>query len=258
MSLYLGNQKIQNMSVGTRALGINDTGINSETTTEFNGILKGENGKITTAVSGTDYLAPDALNSLGDLANKDKVGLADLDTDVNQKLESELTINDINTAIENGTINISSTTDPPLDKMLVNKKYVDKKTLPNVSTENNGSVLGVKNGAWAITEPPAKVYAGSYTGDGSASRDITLEFAPKVMFILIPLTNAMSSSLPEEQKLYTLINGMTYALHSLPNNSSPNKISLSHNNFQIIGSSDSSAYKDGNQTGKVYKYVLLA
>lgn len=127
-----------------------------------------------------------------------------------------------------------------------------------VSTADNGKVLSVVNGVWAAATMPSGVYAGSYTGDGSASRDITLEFAPKVMFILIPITNAMSSSLPEEQKLYTLINGMTYALHSLPNGSSPNKISLSHNNFQIIGSSDSSAYKDGNQTGKVYNYILLA
>ena len=127
-----------------------------------------------------------------------------------------------------------------------------------VSTADNGKVLSVVNGVWAAATMPSGVYAGSYTGDGSASRDITLEFAPKVMFILIPLTNAMSSSLPEEQKLYTLINGMTYALHSLPNGSNPNTISLSHNNFQIIGSSDSNVYKDGNQNGKVYNYVLLA
>lgn len=127
-----------------------------------------------------------------------------------------------------------------------------------VSTADNGKVLSVVNGAWAAATMPSGVYAGSYTGDGSASRDITLEFAPKVMFILIPITNAMSSSLPEEQKLYTLINGMTYALHSLPNGSNPNTISLSHNNFQIIGSSDSNVYKDGNQKGKVYNYVLLA
>ena len=127
-----------------------------------------------------------------------------------------------------------------------------------VSATDNGKVLSVVNGVWAAATMPSGVYAGSYTGDGSTSRDITLEFAPKVMFILIPLKNTVSSSLPEEQKLYTLINGMTYALHSLPNGKDVNKISLSNNNFQIIGSSDSSAYKDGNQEGKVYNYVLLA
>lgn len=251
MSLYLGNQKIQNMSVGTRALGINDTGINSETTTEFNGILKGENGKITTAVSGTDYLAPDALNNLGDLSTKDKVGLADLDTDVNQKLDSGLTINDINTAIENGTINISSTTDPPLDKMLVNKKYVDKKTLPNVSTENNGSVLGVENGTWAITEPPAKVYAGSYTGNGTKSRNITLEFAPKVMFILIETSSFTGSGL----KQYIFMNGVEQEISSI---NGTGKISLSNNELIYTNSAKDDTTKVGNETGKVYNYVLLA
>ena len=251
MSLYLGNQKIQNMSVGTRALGINDTGINSETTTEFNGILKGENGKITTAVSGTDYLAPDALNNLGDLSTKDKVGLADLDTDVNQKLDSGLTINDINTAIENGTINISSTTDPPLDKMLVNKKYVDKKTLPNVSTENNGSVLGVENGTWAITEPPAKVYAGSYTGNGTKSRNITLEFAPKVMFILIEISSFTGSGL----KQYIFMNGVEQEISAINGTS---KISLSNNELIYTNSAKDDTTKVGNETGKVYNYVLLA
>lgn len=251
MSLYLGNQKIQNMSVGTRALGINDTGINSEITTEFNGILKGENGKITTAVSGTDYLAPDALNNLGDLSTKDKVGLADLDTDVNQKLDSGLTINDINTAIENGTINISSTTDPPLDKMLVNKKYVDKKTLPNVSTENNGSVLGVENGTWAITEPPAKVYAGSYTGNGTKSRNITLEFAPKVMFILIETSNFTGSGL----KQYIFMNGVEQEISAI---NGTGKISLSNNELIYTNSAKDNTTKVGNETGKVYNYVLLA
>jgi hypothetical protein len=79
--------------------------------------------------------------------------------------------------------------------MLVNKKYVDKKTLPKVSTENNGSILGVKNGAWAITEPPAKVYTGSYTGNGTTSRTIALKFTPKVMFILIKIEKFAGSEL---------------------------------------------------------------
>lgn len=127
-----------------------------------------------------------------------------------------------------------------------------------VSTADNGKVLSVVNGAWAAATMPSGVYVGSYTGDGSTSRDITLEFAPKVMFILIPLKNPISPSLPDEQELYTLINGMTYTLHSSPNGSNINKISLSNNNFQIIGSSDSSTYKDGNQEGKVYNYILLA
>lgn len=261
MSLYLGDQKIQNISVGLQAVGVDATGLNSETTTSFNGIIKGENGKTTTAVPGTDYLAPDALNSLGSLANKNKVNLSDLDTDINNKLNTLLDIDKLNSALNDGQLSTDDNYTPSGPGYLVDRKYIDTVALPSVGSADNGKILQVKNGAWAVGEAQSqtKVYAGSYTGDGSTSRDITLEFAPKVMFILIPITNAVVSSLPEEQKLYTLINGMTYVLHSLPDGSSPNKISLSHNNFQIIGSSsDNGTYKDGNQTGKVYNYILLA
>lgn len=260
MSLYLGDQKIQNISVGLQNAGLDITGLNSETTTSFNGIIKGENGKATTAVPGTDYLAPDALNGLGDLANKNKVSLSDLNNDVNNKLNTLLDLDKLNTALNNGQLNTNNNYTPSQPGYLVDRKYVDTVALPSVGSADNGKILQVKNGAWAVEEAQSqtKVYAGSYTGDGTTSRNITLEFAPKVMFILISLKNAVSSSLPEEQKLYILMNGMTYALHSLPNGSNPNTISLSHNNFQIIGSSDSNVYKDGNQKGKVYNYILLA
>lgn len=248
MSLYLGGQKVQNISVGTRALGVNDTGINSETTTEFSGILKGENGTVKAATAGTDYLAPDALNGLGDLSTKDKVGLADLDTDVSQKLDSGLTVNDINTAIGDGTINISSTTDPLSDKMLVNKKYVDKKSLPGVTSKDNGKILGVSNGTWAITEPKAKIQAGSYTGNNTASRTITLEFAPKVMFILIETDSFSGATL----KQYMLINGIEQEISAL---SGTVKMLLSNDNLLYTGSSKDTT---GNETGKTYNYVLLA
>ncbi len=251
MSLYLGGQKVQNISVGTRALGVNDTGINSETTTEFSGILKGENGTVKAATAGTDYLAPDALNGLGDLSTKDKVGLADLDTDVSQKLDSGLTVNDINTAIGDGTINISSTTDPLSDKMLVNKKYVDKKSLPGVTSKDNGKILGVSNGTWAITEPKAKVYAGSYTGNGTKSRNITLEFAPKVMFILIETNSFTGSGL----KQYIFMNGVEQEISSI---NGTGKISLSNNELIYTNSAKDDTTKVGNETGKVYNYVLLA
>ena len=54
-----------------------------------------------------------------------------------------------------------------------------------VSTADNGKVLSVVNGAWAAATMPSGVYVGNYTGDGTKSRTITLEFTPKVMFILI-------------------------------------------------------------------------
>ena len=80
MGLYLGKTKISNVAVREAALGITD--ISDETTINISGILKGENGTIKAATASTDYLTPDALNNLGDLANKDKVSLSDLNTDV--------------------------------------------------------------------------------------------------------------------------------------------------------------------------------
>ena len=135
MSLYLGDQKIQNIRGGTKALGINDTGINSETTTSFNGIIKGENGKATTAVPGTDYLAPDALNSLGSLANKNKVSESDLDDALKQTIQNAGNIqlpegivqnNIVNTFTANGKITMAEGYIPTNDGDIANKKWVEQ------------------------------------------------------------------------------------------------------------------------------------
>lgn len=56
MGLYLGKEKINNLSVGQAALGITD--ISNETTTNISGILKGENNKIVSATPGVDYVVP--------------------------------------------------------------------------------------------------------------------------------------------------------------------------------------------------------
>ena len=56
MGLYLGKEKINNLSVGQAALGITD--ISNETTINISGILKGENNKIVPAIPGVDYVAP--------------------------------------------------------------------------------------------------------------------------------------------------------------------------------------------------------
>lgn len=245
MGLYLGKTKISNVAAGEAALGITD--ISDETTINISGILKGENGTIKAATAGTDYLTPDALNDLGDLANKDKVSLADLDTDVSQKLDSGLTINDINTALNNSSIHTNTTYEPQNDRALADKHYVDKKGLPNTSSSDNGKVLGVSNGAWTITEPSAKIYAGSYTGDGTASRTITLEIAPKVMFISIE-TSTFSGT---ELKQYMFINGIEQKISAL---SGTVKMLLSNNNLLYTGSSKD---KTGNETDKTYNYVLL-
>ena len=56
MGLYLGKEKINNLSVGQVALGITD--ISNETTINISGILKGENNKIVPATPGVDYVVP--------------------------------------------------------------------------------------------------------------------------------------------------------------------------------------------------------
>ena len=56
MGLYLGKEKINNLSVGQTALGITD--ISNETTINISGILKGENNKIVPATPGVDYVVP--------------------------------------------------------------------------------------------------------------------------------------------------------------------------------------------------------
>lgn len=56
MGLYLGKEKINNVSVGEAALGVTD--ISNETTINISGILKGENHKIVPATPGVDYVVP--------------------------------------------------------------------------------------------------------------------------------------------------------------------------------------------------------
>lgn len=61
MGLYLGKEKINNISVGEAALGITD--ISDETIINISGILKGENHKIVSATPGVDYVVPNSLNN---------------------------------------------------------------------------------------------------------------------------------------------------------------------------------------------------
>ena len=56
MGLYLGKEKISNLSVGQAVSYI--TNISDETTINISGILKGENNKIVPATPGVDYAIP--------------------------------------------------------------------------------------------------------------------------------------------------------------------------------------------------------
>lgn len=56
MGLYLGREKISNLSVGQTVSYTTD--ISDETTINISGILKGENNKIVPATPGVDYVVP--------------------------------------------------------------------------------------------------------------------------------------------------------------------------------------------------------
>lgn len=157
MSLYLGDQKIQNISVGLQAVGVDTTGLNSETTTSFNGIIKGENGKATTAVPGTDYLAPDALNSLGSLANKSKVSESDLDDALKQTIQNAGNIqlpegivqnNIVNTFTADGKITMAEGYTPTNDGDIANKKWVEQQVKSAVPAFSNGPLLFEESGTF--------------------------------------------------------------------------------------------------------------
>ena len=56
MGLYLGREKISNLSIRQTVSCITD--ISDETTINISGILKGENNKIVSATPGVDYVVP--------------------------------------------------------------------------------------------------------------------------------------------------------------------------------------------------------
>ncbi len=161
MSLYLGEEKIQNISVGLQNAGLDITGLNNETTTSLNGIIKGENGKVTTAVPGTDYLAPDALNSLGSLANKSKVSESDLDDTLKQTIQDASNIqlpegivqnNIVNTFTVDGKITMANGYTPSADGDVANKKWVEQQVKSAVPAFSNGPILFESSGTFNPSE----------------------------------------------------------------------------------------------------------
>lgn len=157
MSLYLGEEKIQNISVGLQNAGLDITGLNNETTTSLSGIIKGENGKVTTAIPGTDYLAPNALDSLGSLANKSKVSESDLDDALKQTIQDAGNIqlpegivqnNIVNTFTADGKITMADGYVPNNDGDLVNKKYLDQQVKSALPAFSNGPLLYEESGTF--------------------------------------------------------------------------------------------------------------
>ena len=163
MGLYLGKEKINNLSVGQAALGITD--ISNETTINISGILKGENNKIVPATPGVDYVVP------GDSTV----------TSVNGKT-GDVIISEVPsvTASDNGKVatvvnGVWSTKHPttyssfrgasasaeggtglvPSPKKGQQNRYLKgdgtwADVLPQVAASDNGKFLRVVNGAWAV------------------------------------------------------------------------------------------------------------
>lgn len=82
------------------------------------------------------------------------------------------------------TVMLNNIADPATNYDAANKHYVDSKALPTTSTQDNGKVLSVVNGAWAAAVMSSGVYVGSYTGDGSSSKTLTFNFKPGAIFIV--------------------------------------------------------------------------
>lgn len=100
MPLYLGAQKIKNVSM----IGITD--VNTDTTTNITGILKGENSRIAQAIPDVDYLTPSSLddintkfNTLGSLASKNTISELDLDSNLKETINNPIAITNTNSLL---------------------------------------------------------------------------------------------------------------------------------------------------------------
>ena len=187
MGLYLGKEKINNLSVGYTTLGITD--ISDETTINISGILKGENNKIVSATPGVDYVIPgdstvtsvngqtgavilsasdiDAQSTItvngilkGDGAGGVSAAIPGTDylaeapvTSVNGKTgEVKLVKADVGLSQVHNVTQYSAKNPPPYPVTSVNGKTgaVTVREVPAVTASDNGKFLRVVNGAWAV------------------------------------------------------------------------------------------------------------
>ena len=189
MGLYLGKEKISNLSVGQTVSYI--TNISDETTINISGILKGENNKIVPATPGVDYVIPGdstvtsvngqtgavilsasdigaqstiTVNGIlkGDGAGGVSAAIPGTDylaeapvTSVNGKTgEVKLVKADVGLSQVHNVTQYSAKNPPPYPVRSVNGKTGDVTVheVPSVTTADNGKFLRVVNGAWATVE----------------------------------------------------------------------------------------------------------
>lgn len=189
MGLYLGKEKISNLSVGQATSGV--TNISDETTINISGILKGENNKIVSATPGVDYVIPSdstvtsvngqtgavilsasdigaqstiTVNGIlkGDGAGGVSAAIPGTDylaeapvTSVNGKTgEVKLVKADVGLSQVHNVTQYSAKNPPPYPVTSVNGKTgaITVHEVPAVTTSDNGKFLRVVNGAWAVAE----------------------------------------------------------------------------------------------------------
>ena len=189
MGLYLGKEKISNLSVGQATSGV--TNISDETTINISGILKGENNKIVPATPGVDYAVPGdstvtsvngqtgaVILSASDIGAQSTITvngilkgngaggvsaaipgtdyLAEAPvTSVNGKTgEVKLVKADVGLDQVHNVTQYSAKNPPPYPVTSVNGKTgaVTVREVPSVTTSDNGKFLRVVNGAWAVAE----------------------------------------------------------------------------------------------------------
>ena len=187
MGLYLGKEKISNLSVGQTVSYI--TNISDETTINISGILKGENNKIVPATPGVDYVIPGdstvtsvngqtgavilsasdigaqstiTVNGIlkGDGAGGVSAAIPGTDylaeapvTSVNGKTgEVKLVKADVGLSQVHNVTQYSAKNPPPYPVTSVNGKTgaVTIYEIPAVTASDNGKFLRVVNGAWAV------------------------------------------------------------------------------------------------------------
>lgn len=186
MGLYLGKEKISNLSVGQATSGV--TNISDETTINISGILKGENNKIVPATPGVDYAVPGdstvtsvngqtgavilsasdigaqstiTVNGIlkGDGADGVSAAIPGTDylteapvTSVNGKTgEVKLVKADVGLSQVHNVTQYSAKNPPPYPVTSVNGKTgaITVHEVPTVTASDNGKFLRVVSGAWA-------------------------------------------------------------------------------------------------------------
>lgn len=186
MGLYLGKEKISNLSVGQATSGV--TNISDETTINISGILKGENNKIVPATPGVDYAVPGdstvtsvngqtgavilsasdigaqstiTVNGIlkGDGAGGVSAAIPGTDylaeapvTSVNGKTgEVKLVKADVGLSQVHNVTQYSAKNPPPYPVTSVNGKTgaITVHEVPTVTASDNGKFLRVVSGAWA-------------------------------------------------------------------------------------------------------------